>query len=462
MHHMSLPDHVRQMMDHIAVPSPLAVAVSGGADSLALALLLKEWAAKHRVPLTALVVDHGLRAYSRQEAEKTLAVLAHHRIEAVLLPLELGVLSSAVQEKARDARYGAMVAWCHTHQVPQLAVAHHRDDQAETVLMRLLRRSGPEGLAGMSVRSEREGVLLLRPLLAVAKAELLRYLDACGQEYVSDPSNEDRRYLRVRVRACLAMQAEASQRLAAVAEACGRMRHRAELQLQQAVADTVTWYDEGYAEVAASLTTMPPLTAMQVMRQVLGYVGTGREARSNEMERLLAAMCEPAMRPRTLQGCLISRRREGGWLVTREMAACQAALNWDGAAPLHWDRFLLAACASGAWQVGPLGAKGLEQLPAKGLACKLPRAVALTLPAIRHLEAVVCVPHMGYVEPAIMPEKPASVRFCPAKPLAGAPFWVMNTDSNVKRSLHAPVWQKSDDLRRDFHRADVFLSGVSG
>jgi len=178
----------------------LAVAVSGGRDSLALAVLAHEWAAARQGSVLALIVDHGLRPESAGEARATRERLAALGIEAETLTWSGAKPATRVQQAAREARYRLMFAASRRRGILHLLTAHHAGDQAETLAMRAARESGPDGLAGMAALVEHRDARLLRPLLAVARARLTATLQARGIGWIDDPSNQDRRYERVRVR----------------------------------------------------------------------------------------------------------------------------------------------------------------------------------------------------------------------------------------------------------------------
>jgi tRNA(Ile)-lysidine synthase len=178
----------------------LAVAVSGGRDSLALALLARGWAAARQGRVLALVVDHGLRPESGVEARMTLVRLQGIGIAGEILEWTGPKPVSGLQQGARKARYRLLFEACRRHGILHLLVAHHAGDQAETVAMRAARRSGPDGLAGMAAVVEHRDARLLRPLLGVSRDRLTATLEARGIGWVDDPSNDDRRFERVRVR----------------------------------------------------------------------------------------------------------------------------------------------------------------------------------------------------------------------------------------------------------------------
>ena len=178
-------------------PAPkLAIAISGGADSLCLAILANEWAKAREGQIRAFVVDHRLRSDSTAEAERVVAQLASMGIPAVILAWCHPPLARRIQEAARAARYAlleeAVADWGALH----LLVGHHADDQAETIAMRTARHSGPFGLSGMGGVVERPGVRVVRPLLRFAKSRLTATLRARGVAWIEDPSNADPRFAR--------------------------------------------------------------------------------------------------------------------------------------------------------------------------------------------------------------------------------------------------------------------------
>jgi len=183
-----------------ASPS-LAVAVSGGRDSMALALLSHGWAAERDGCVVGLIVDHGLRAESAGEAVATADALARHGIDGAILAWSGAKPRAGLQAAARTARYRLLRDECRRRGILHLLLAHHADDQAETVAMRAARQSGPDGLAGMAALVEQPEVRLLRPLLSVSRTGLTATLLARDVQWLDDPSNLDPRFERARLRA---------------------------------------------------------------------------------------------------------------------------------------------------------------------------------------------------------------------------------------------------------------------
>jgi tRNA(Ile)-lysidine synthase len=182
-------------------PACLAIALSGGPDSLAL-LLLAHGAFPGRVE--AATVDHRLRGGSAAEAARAAAMCEALAIPHAILPVSVGVGGDGVQAEARRARYAALCAWCETRDLSLLLTAHHRDDQAETLLMRLARGSGLPGLCAIRAARPEGRVTLLRPLLGWSREELHAIATASGLAPADDPSNRDPRFDRTHMRRLLA------------------------------------------------------------------------------------------------------------------------------------------------------------------------------------------------------------------------------------------------------------------
>lgn len=191
-------------LDALSAPGQrLGIAVSGGPDSLALLILAA--AARPRA-IEAASVDHALRPESRAEAEMVAGLCRQLGVpHAVLTVGWAGKPTTAIQERARGARYDLLADWVSGRALDALVTAHHADDQAETLVMRLNRGSGVRGLAGMRPSANVPGsaIPLLRPLLGWRRSELETICAAAGLTPAVDPSNEDERYERVRIRNAL-------------------------------------------------------------------------------------------------------------------------------------------------------------------------------------------------------------------------------------------------------------------
>lgn len=269
----------------------IGIAVSGGADSLALLLLA---AAVRPEKIEAATVDHRLRPESRNEAEMVARVCAELGIRHAILAAEWTEKPvTAIQERAREERYRLLAQWARARSLDAVATAHHLDDQAETLLMRLARGAGVRGLSGMRPISilPCTDIMLVRPLIGWRHADLEEVCAAAGLRPVCDPSNDDSRFERVRVRRALAdpglLDASALALCAAnLAEADVALEWATEKEWERRVADggkEVVYRPDGApAEIVRRL----------VSRAVLMLATEGRHAelRGKELDRLLVSL----------------------------------------------------------------------------------------------------------------------------------------------------------------------------
>jgi tRNA(Ile)-lysidine synthase len=415
----------------------IAVACSGGADSMALALLLRDWTRAVGGSLAALTVDHRLRPESSAEAAQVAAWLRARGIAHVTLVRPDAPPAGNLQAAARRMRYRLMSDWCRDAGVLHLALAHHREDQAETLLLRLARGSGVDGLAAMAPLSELPEVRLLRPLLGVSRSRLAATLAAAGQDHVDDPSNENVAFGRVRLRraaAVLDREGLSAERLAATVARLGRARTALEDATARLLACAAAIHDEGYATLEASeLAAAPDEIALRALARIVATVsGNSYPPRHERLERLHQALCAGGLDAgRTLGGCRILPRK-GRILVCREpgaaaeVAAARARFTWDG-------RFRVVIDGDTGCELRRLGRKGWADLLADRPDLRkthVPAAVRPSLPSFWHLDVVVSVPHLNYVRHRKADALAAvrEVTFAPRRPLTGGPFISRQSD----------------------------------
>jgi len=262
------------------------LAVSGGPDSIALMLLAAGWREAGAPPLAVAVVDHGLRAGSAAEAETVCDAARSRGFPAALLRWEGPKPATRIQERARAARYALLCAEARRIGADAIMTAHHADDQAETVLMRLLAGSGITGLAGMAEETTREGLVLARPLLGLRKRELVALCRAAGCGFVDDPSNVDPRFARARLRtqmAALGLDAPALLRLAARAA-----RADAALEAAAAALPCETRPDGTRRLDRAALAAAPAETRARALRRAVLALAPAPDAPPLRLERLEA------------------------------------------------------------------------------------------------------------------------------------------------------------------------------
>jgi tRNA(Ile)-lysidine synthase len=383
-------------------PAPLvAVAVSGGADSMAAAWLVRGWARARGGDVLALVVDHGLRAASADEALVTIDRLSAIGIAAIRATLTDLARGPGLAERARAARHDALEAACAARGILHLVFGHHGLDQAETVVMRLLARSGPDGLAGIASVVETPRVRRLRPLLTTPPSLLRATLRVAGIAWVEDPSNADPSQQRARLRLARADPdgtGLATLALIQAAAARGAARLVREQADAEALARAVQVYPEGFAVLSDAV----PASALAALLRMLGGA-----CRPPAVARVAGLAAAP--RASTMAGVRITPagRLGPGWLLTREPAAMQPAIAaragalWDG-------RFRVVNDAD-----GTLGAWGDDAPRDRN---GLPTAILRTLPAVRRAGRVVA----GGSE--LWQGRAPLVRFAPRGWMTGAGF----------------------------------------
>ena len=384
----------------------LSVAVSGGADSLALCILADEWARERGGAAVGLTVDHGLRPDSAAEAAtagRWLAALGieHHTLSWIGPKPALGI-----QARARAARYRLLGDWCRANGVLHLLLAHQANDQAETVLMRAGAQSGFDGLAGMSALIDAGAPRLLRPLLTVGRDRLTATLEARGQTWIDDPSNRDQRFARVRIRTALrrATKVGASglqtDDLCRAAIRIGRVRAFEESLTNEWLARCAVLHPAGYAWLDVDgIRSAPAEMAERVLARIASCVGgrayPPRRAATARARR--AVLGGPGPRGCTLGGGrLVPRGRRV--LICREARHLPPALSLSSGALTPWDgRFEveLAGESHEALEVRALGREGWSRISG-AVETPIPGPARLALPALWRGPSLLAAPHLGY------------------------------------------------------------------
>lgn len=289
-----LVERFRSDLERLSGPSAtlrIGVALSGGPDSCALLLLAAAVAPGRTLAFT---VDHGLRAEAADEARVASALCTSLGVPHDVAPVSVTADGQGLQAAARDARYAALADWARRERLAAILTAHHADDQAETLLMRLARGSGLAGLAGIRAarpllrprRDDERGPMLLRPLLAWRKAELEAIVAAAGITPARDPSNDDPRFDRTAARRLLA-QADWLDP-ARVAAAAAHLAE-AEAALAAIAADRAATALGGEGDTA----TLRPTGIAEIDRRLLRALLRDRFARSPDgpaVERAMAAL----------------------------------------------------------------------------------------------------------------------------------------------------------------------------
>jgi len=285
----TLVERFRADFDALIAPEArIGVAVSGGPDSMALLLLAS--AARPGL-VEAATVDHLLRPESAAEAEMVARVCKRLQVPHATLTAQWSPKpTSAIQERARDERYRLLGAWLAERSLDALATAHHADDQTETLVMRLNRGAGVRGLAAIRPSGRVPGTRLplLRPLLGWRRSELEQVCAAAGIEPVTDPSNQDVQFERVRVRRDISAVGWLDPE--AVARSAGHLAGADEA-LEWAADQE---WDRRVTEADGEIVYRPGTAPSEIVRRVveraiaaLASEGAGQPLRGRELDNLL-------------------------------------------------------------------------------------------------------------------------------------------------------------------------------
>ena len=366
----------------LAPTSRLIAGVSGGADSLALALLAHEWAITRGGTFLAAICDHGLRPGSAAEADAVAGVLQARGIPAQVIRLTIPP-GPALQERARTARLEALLRVCTEHGAPYLLLGHHRADQAETVLMRALAGSGNAGLAGIPRVRAAEVAVVLRPLLDTPPERLVATVAAAGLTAVRDPSNADPRFTRARLRRVAGAGRDA---LFEAASRFAARRAAEEAAVAERLALAATLHPEGFARLDTG---------------ALGSDGTAAAA----LRTMIRTITGRAFAPSRDSVASLLRRGQGtlaGAVLRRDGVLAREAADLGPPVPARhgamWDsRFRLAGPGDEECHIAALGIAPPDLLRPSWL----PGPALRSLPAIRRGNTLVAVPHLAYPDPEV-------------------------------------------------------------
>lgn len=376
-----------------APPARLGVAVSGGGDSVALLHILSRCFAPGSVDLFAVTVDHGLRPEAQQEAVQVKALCAKLMVPHTTLRWTTWDGVGNLQERAREARYQLISEWAKTQDIAVFAVGHTADDQAETMLMRLARSSGVDGLAAMPLNRTIFGITLIRPLLGAIRQELRDYLSRHGLDWAEDPSNENTAYERVRTREALKLLAPLGITAKVLSDvACNMDQAR----------EALDWYTflaaRDFAVVNGGdvlydlrqFRALPGEIARRLLVRSVAWVGGAvRGPRRTPVNLALENI--RAGRSSTLGGCTVLRHDNRVW-VCREYNAnrstrCSIDAFWD-------QRWQLIGSNVAGLEVRALGQEGLNECP-DWRATGRPLASLIASPAVWQGETLIAAPLAG-------------------------------------------------------------------
>ena len=409
-------DALDRRFGYLASFDRVVIAVSGGGDSTALMRLVQRWAKNCQFNLDQIdvaTVDHGLRPESREEAAKVGCDANSLGLHHTTLVWQGDKPDQGVQNAAREARYQLLCELAGDRDGRSIIVtAHTRDDQAETVLMRLARGSGPDGLAAIPSLSKVGGAALYRPLLDVAHATLIAFLEAEQANWLEDPMNEEPAFERIRVRQ--AREARKALHLddAALARTAERMA-RARRALEAAVDDAVQRLCAAQPELrfgcflwSDACRDLPDDIAIRLLRRVVHLVGgQAEQPQLGQIEEIYLQLMSAHFTGGTLSGVRFTVTPGGGGAVVLWREIGRTALPeaiWQGDTPLVWDRRFRLCCtgpgSANAVRVTALSDGILSEFDISRdltVPAGLPRDVMWTLPVIMNGDHPISVPTLG-------------------------------------------------------------------
>lgn len=359
-----IEDRFRAAIERIGLTDRIGVAVSGGGDSMALLGLAVSAGLKPSVA----TVDHGLRTEARDEAELVSRYCAQSNVRHSTLRLETLTPGPNMAARARAARYDALAEWAAAQELGTILLGHTRDDQAETVLMRLARGSGADGLAAMAPVRIWASILWARPLLDEGRDELRQWLQAHGIAWAEDPTNQDTAYDRVRMRRALDDLEELGLtrgRLAGTARTMARQRA-----VLQAAGDALMAEAGRVGALGAIHLSRAPLiaaladTGLRVLAQALQIVsGAPYRPRLASLEAALTRIAAPDFRGAVLAGCVVVPDGDD-IAICREPAAIAPVPAKAGTQ--SWDkRWQISAPDGAGFWIAPLGKQALAHATAQ-------------------------------------------------------------------------------------------------
>ncbi len=307
-------------LSRISHPPRLALALSGGIDSMALAIMLKE----QKADFVAITVNHGMRKESATEAKAIAAQMEKLGIQHAILKVKAKPPLTNKMEWARKERYRLLIDYCKAHNIPKLYVAHHLDDQIETFFLNLERGSGLRGLSGMRQTSQMQGIEIVRPLLNTPKSELAEYLKKHKIKHYEDPTNANVDYKRNRLRSLLGQafpdNAELPQRIGQAMEHLAQADDfiAAEVKrVYQIVVDPRVKPEDDVALDTKQFLSLHPLLQYRVLLKLLMQIsGKPKPPRAENILKLLSRIHnnEKAF---TLHG-VKGKSTKGKWVLTLE------------------------------------------------------------------------------------------------------------------------------------------------
>lgn len=395
-----------RLFAHLSNFKTLLLAVSGGADSAALLHLVAKWqkSLADGPVVMVVTVDHGLRQNSVAEAKWVCERAALYSFEHRTLRWQGTKPRSGLQDAARQARYALMAEMAKDFPSPAILTAHHADDQAETVLMRLLRGSGLDGLAGIPGSTTWDGIPVERPLLALSHQRLVATLEDAGLDWLEDPSNDNSAFERVRVRKAMAALGLASDKVALSAKRLRRAQAALDHSADAAFRDVVVIDQAGYCRIdLPQFLALPVEISVRVLTRSLTAIGGGVDrVRLQRVEDLLDRIDHGIGEAHTLAGCIVRVEEDTASVYREPGRNGLPELRLSHGETACWDnRFIVSLADS---EAAPVQVRAFDprQMSRIGENCRnirdIPALARAAIPAFWRQDSLIAVPQIGYFQ----------------------------------------------------------------
>ena len=313
----NITNNIEEVFKNFFIKKQIAVAISGGCDSMALTFALNDFCKENKIKIYALTIDHGVRKNSKIEAKKVGELLKKFNISHKILSIpKKEIPPKNIEANLREIRYKMLSDFCKKNQIEFLFVGHQLGDIAENFLIRLFRGSGLDGLSPMQEISEINGVKIIRPFLEISKDELKNYLIEKNISWFEDETNDDEKFLRNKIRKFLASFDDknllekriynASKEISKTRDFFDEIMNAHELEIIEQNADNLILINR------CKLAEINPAIALKILAKILMKIGDKKyKPRKEKLIRFYEYLiAEGAIKKREFYGCVVEKYRD--------------------------------------------------------------------------------------------------------------------------------------------------------
>jgi tRNA(Ile)-lysidine synthase len=397
----------------------IIVGVSGGSDSLALTLLLNNWCKTRNNRLIAVTIDHGLRKESQQESLYVAKLLEDLDIKHHILTWQGTKPSSNIMAHARNARYELLTNFCKTYQARYLFIAHNKEDVAETFMINLRRGSGLDGLAALKKYTQKNEVTIIRPLLNISRFTLREYLEGQKITWIDDPSNENEKFERIKIRKLLGEDDLLIDRINLAGSHLRLVKNFVDKKIFESLLDVTKCYEFGVVQLdLQKFLDLGEYEIITILAKILQLVsGSYQKPRYQNLLSLIPRIKMENFKAATLMNCKIMLHKKNFLLIYREDKNTQkidiqqqSQMLWDKRVNINLPKSFLGKD----YHIETMSARGWQTLDKSKITIdkvliNMPKSVFYSFPVIKHLERIVYIPYLDYEQESYTSQKPQFV-----------------------------------------------------